>query len=1559
MRRALRLGGAIVLVLVGATALLVGGALTLLRTRWGGDWVRRQAVPRVNAAIAGSLELGQFGYHGDRLQLGDVVLRDPDGRVVARVRALDVAFSPLALLRGRVDVRRAVIDGPALWLRQDEQGTNLGRALAPRHPQPAPASSGQKGPGRSLIVELHELRAGDGMVELTQARPGEDDRVFRVAALSLQAHGRLDTGAGAQQFSGDVALGGGFEAPLRAPLSVRLSAQGRDARRDATIALALGDTALDATAHTEDGAHLSVRWTRLHVTPQIARAFAPAFRLAVPVDVTGEAARDGSAVSFAMQAAGAAWHLDAHGAVDTERTRVRQLSIVAHDIDLGATVQGLPRSRFSLKIDANGGGTSLADLDGKLDLQVPEGTLDGVLVAPSSIRVSATRGHFAIEALRLSLPGLAARASGTAAPERLALSFSVDVTDLGSLTRAAAAFAPGVPLAAGHGTLRATLSGSAEAPGVSATADFPVLARGKNRIEKLRLTARVANVRRPTIGDVRVQVASARLGGHRLRDAVAQLHSTPPRLSGDLRVAHGEPVAFVVEGGWTPDHQAVELRQLRLRYPQAAWRLVRPARFVFAGEHLAVSGFELAAGRGDQRLGVELDKRGERLNAHVRVERFDLASVPPLLLPPGLNVAGHLDADVRVEGTTASPEVRAAVSLRDARAGGYHDLSLSLQGHYRDRRAQGTLDAAGLGTSLHAKVDAPTAWPLTSVRAPLALELSVPETDIGPLLAALHVQPPRPLAGRVKVALRLDGSGVAPSLHLDATAREIAVDHQPIGDVAVHVAGDPHTPLTVAVAFGPDADRPLPAASAAGAGTRVPSASRASARPGGLASGTLSLRTGLSLSGLATHPPTPRELARARLEASGELKNISLAILSRLAGAPDPWAGTASLRLAASGTALAPEGALNVRVSGATGKHFPPTDARLDVMTGRRDTRLAVRVARTGHPLASASVIWKLPAAQLRDRAALARAPLDVSAAVGPLRIHRSGLPASNDQTTSDELTATLQGALSLHGSAERPELVATASVRDGHLGKQPVGTADATLTYSARRLVADARLHSASGGQLHVEGHAAADLGYPQVAKLDAGAIPFDARLSGQGFDLAWLSGLSRAVRSVAGQLSAAVTVHGTPQAPHASGQVEWTHGALTLTGLGAYRDVHMKAHGDENAVWLDELRLASGDGDGRLTAHATRSRGSGAKDVFTVEASTSLHRFPIYGQGEALATVSVDGHATGTATAGHVKAVAKVAEAHVELNDVKQKKLQSLQRPADIVLVDGSRAADEAEAKRLAALNGVLLSGEDVRVTPVPAAGAAPFEVRLDVEAPRNLWVHGKDASLELGLGRDFYVEAAGKPAVYGQVLVRRGRIDVFGRRFDLQAGSMVQFVGPPDQPRLDVTAKYFNEAENISVLLTAKGPLDKMTIAVTSPDRPDLTEGQLYTLIVTGKLQFGSSGNSAGSASASGEAASLVGGVVAAQLQKTLARKLPLDVLTLQAGDEGLTGSRLEAGTYLTSKLYAGYVGRVGANPALLQNRNAVHVEYQLSRRWSFDAEYGDVGTGTADLLWTKNY
>jgi translocation and assembly module TamB len=241
----------------------------------------------------------------------------------------------------------------------------------------------------------------------------------------------------------------------------------------------------------------------------------------------------------------------------------------------------------------------------------------------------------------------------------------------------------------------------------------------------------------------------------------------------------------------------------------------------------------------------------------------------------------------------------------------------------------------------------------------------------------------------------------------------------------------------------------------------------------------------------------------------------------------------------------------------------------------------------------------------------------------------------------------------------------------------------------------------------------------------------------------------------------------------------------------------------------------------------------------------------------------------------------------------------------------------------------------------------------------APRNIWVRGEEAELELGLSDGFKVETGAATRVSGSVIVRRGTVNVIGRRFTIQKDSTVTFSGAPDEPTLDVVARHVNERSKTTVVVTLRGKPDDLRVDVSSPDRPDLNQTQLYGLLVTGQLDGGERmASGTGTSGLSSEAASLVGGLLASTLQKTLRKRLPLDVLSIQAGT-GITGSRLEAGTYIGSRLYVGYVGRVGSDPILLQNRNAVRVEYQFSPRWSLDAEYGDVGTGTADLVWNKHY
>ena len=170
---------------------------------------------------------------------------------------------------------------------------------------------------------------------------------------------------------------------------------------------------------------------------------------------------------------------------------------------------------------------------------------------------------------------------------------------------------------------------------------------------------------------------------------------------------------------------------------------------------------------------------------------------------------------------------------------------------------------------------------------------------------------------------------------------------------------------------------------------------------------------------------------------------------------------------------------------------------------------------------------------------------------------------------------------------------------------------------------------------------------------------------------------------------------------------------------------------------------------------------------------------------------------------------------------------------------------------------------------------------------------------------------------------------------------------FTGDPENPRFDVTLIYRNDQEEVTVWVTLGGSLKELDVAFRS--EPTLDEASIMTLLITGSLPDGSAGQSP---SAGAQAGSLVGGYLASQLQRTLLKNVPIDVLTVSM-------EAVEAGTYITEKLYVGYVRRLQANPWRYENLNAAHLEYQFTPRWSFEGEYGDAGTASADIYWRRRY
>ncbi|HZL16732.1 MAG TPA: translocation/assembly module TamB domain-containing protein [Polyangia bacterium] len=1252
--------------------------------------------------------------------------------------------------------------------------------------------------------------------------------------------------------------------------------------------------------------------------------------------VGGSASFDGgkhrAAVDLTIEAEGA--RIVARGGVDlaTRQTLGEGLVVEGSQLDLARLASGLPSSNLAFDLRAHGGGRDLASLDGALDFTAPPNHLDDHTLGPIRLRVRAVRGRYDLAELHASLPGITLDGDGHATPSRLDLHARLVATDLRATTESLAPPHGSPPVAlSGSGRVDLALTGPVGAPSLHVAIKAPRLTFGADWVERLSLSAMIPDLRKLEAADVQVGVPRAEIGGRPFRGVEVGAHAGGGRLSAKARIASPYPMRLALAGDWRPSDREVRLRSLDLAYPEARWRLVRPARIAFVDGRLTVEGVALRAA--GQRIDLDLVKTDRRLRAKVAVSHLDLGRLPRALVPPSMGLGGRIDLRARIEGTPAAPRVDATASLVDGRVRGYRNLGLDLDAKVAGDRVRGHLSARGLGTSVSASFDAPTSWPPHDRRAPLDLQVTLAETDLGALARALgraSDTPPVAVAGVAALAMRLDGTASDPRLLLQASGRGLAISGERLGNLQLTARGENGRSLSAELTL---------------------------TDPHSAAQAHLVLDTELGLRDLFQHPPTPEALTHQRITLTGDVDRVPLAQLAKLGGYGPPVAGTLATHFSFSGTARAPTGHLTADVSGASTGRFPPTDARIEVDLDRTAIALRTRVTRKGHPLLAAVGRIDATPGELRDKERLAAAPIQLRAVLGPFQIERLGLPPETDRDPPRAIAGRAHADLTVDGSLRAPRVSGHVQVADIRLDKTPVGYAQISFGYHDRRASVDLLASSSQQGSLHLTGATTIDLGFPAVTRgLDVRDLPLDVRLDAKDFELSGLSGITPEVRTVGGFLAAAIAVRGTPVDPRVSGRLEWTGGKLALIDAGEFRDLHLALHGDEAHLVLDELTARSGAGSLRVTAHGTRAAGHG----YELDARADLKALPLYREGQAIAALTLGADVHGTAAPIGTRLTVDVHDTRVELSDAKRKDLEPLSGPKDVIWMKDGKPLNRAQAQKLAVVLAAQKRLED-RGPPVslgPAAIGEPNHVvtRIVVNAPRKIWVTGKDAYFEIGLLPGFHVAIGDDTRIVGTVEVKRGRVNVFGRRFDLKPGSTVQFAGAPDYPSFDVKAQYQDENDNVTAVVSAEGRIDHLKITVTSPNRPDLSESQLYALIVTGHLNQGGGG----STTASSEAASLLGGVIASSLQKTLAKHLPVDVLTIDSGGgQGLTGTQLEAGRYVTDKLYVGYVGRIGADPALYQNHNAVHVEYQLSSRWSLDGEYGDVGTGSADLMWKKNY
>jgi translocation and assembly module TamB len=249
------------------------------------------------------------------------------------------------------------------------------------------------------------------------------------------------------------------------------------------------------------------------------------------------------------------------------------------------------------------------------------------------------------------------------------------------------------------------------------------------------------------------------------------------------------------------------------------------------------------------------------------------------------------------------------------------------------------------------------------------------------------------------------------------------------------------------------------------------------------------------------------------------------------------------------------------------------------------------------------------------------------------------------------------------------------------------------------------------------------------------------------------------------------------------------------------------------------------------------------------------------------------------------------------------------------------------------------------EVNASPQVAARTPPPEqtaiVDLDlaVEAPQQIWVRGRGLDVELG-GAVHIGGTTSKPDVDGAFKLRRGSLDIVGKRLEFKEGQLTFEGGEQIDPYLDLTAE--TRATDITVTAKVEGPARLPRITLSSV--PDMPEDEILARLLFGK--------SAGALSPfellqlAQATAELAGVNTGPGVLDKIRKSTGLDRLSLQETDPA-TGPSLAAGRYVAPGVY------VGVSQGAKSGSSAATVEIEVTPNVKVESEVGAGGTGKAGV------
>ncbi|MGI5861200.1 MAG: translocation/assembly module TamB domain-containing protein [Myxococcales bacterium] len=1474
--------------LAALVLLLALAAAAWLQTESGNRRVREEVLSRVGRVIAGELRAGRVEVNpGGFVLVRDAELLDPEGRRVAFIGELRARVVVGELLRRRVRVVSLGIKDAELLLAGGPDGINIARAFAPR--QKGPEDSGESGGRFGWDIQL-ERGLISGLRFAYRTVP-EAEPVNEVREVSLAVSGRYRDG----ELRGEVGARGRLLAPVAAPFALVGEVKGGsdaapyDPLRFERVALEVGGSRLQLGGSLDGGA-LRVAIREAFVRKDDLLSFAPQAPVAGDLTASGTASLDGNRAQARLLVPLGEGSLSVDASADLSPLSA-QASVELSELDLSLAISGAPPTRLNGSLGAHYRLDPGEPGRGDLELSLRGSRVRGARLESARARVELEGVSAKVRSLALSLPGGRVEAAGTLDAKRLDAQASVRLTDLDALSNALAkAFGTQASGVAGRGRLEASASGPWSGLQVGIRGELDRLTIGSLSFDGLAVKGRLPDASRPYLLAADVQARGGKAGELPFSDLRAKVEANRRDFSADLTTKGLAGLTAHIGGALDPGVRGGRIARLVVEAGDAKWVLDRPARLDLR-DGFRVDRLELSSGR--QWLELRGGLSGARLDASARSKALDLAALPAIAVPRAWKLAGLVDLEAKVTGTTSRPKVEASVDSRGLGFQAIRGVDVTAKVELSERqRLSGEATIRKAGARAQARFDLPTELFAAKAGTPLSATLELSALALADLREVLGIE-------------QLEGA-LSGTVSLGGTA------DKPDSSVALRGSG---------LRYG--------AFPEAGLALEAQSASRSSAKlelalPRGKVS--VDLRSGVPLATLVRGPKA-EELAAAALDLAVTADKVALEDLPEsVLGAR--LLGEASLSAHLLGSLEAPRGEAKLKVTGGGIAEWRELGVEALLSLGGDSVGLDASVHSGKERLVH--LLGKMDAApeKLQTIEGLEKAPVHLA------------LKASSEQIARQlanripGLAGKLQAEAKLTGSLGNPRLELkgglAALTYDGKL----LGDLKAKADHGGGRTQVAGTLGSAKGGAANLEATVDAPL---SLSALQKGFDPAAARLEGSvrtsGLQVGLVEELVDDLRRVEGRLGADLKLRGTLASPRPEGTVTLRDGRFTLLGYGSYEQVTLDAKVGEKLIQIVGLSARSEKGSIGLSAKAERDSPDAP---YRLGAALELRDFPLRINDRKVATISGKtaqwtGQIQGSKMALDVRLERLVAELPPLVGG---KELQELEAHPGIVIVTGEEKLVEAKK------------------------GGAGLDLRLHIQAPRNLWVQSSDARIEAGADLTLIVHQ-GKTEMSGAVTTRQGSADVIGRKFELARGHVSWAGDPPGNPKLEVIATHENTREQVKVKVTVTGDAAKPRIELSS--EPPLDEQQIAILLATGRreLKRGSGNVASGSG-----AASVIGSFAADRLRKTLASKLPIDVLQVDIDDTGLQSAGatfragLEAGTYVTDDIYIGYLRNFGADTKK-ENTNEVRVEYQLTPRVNIESKYGDEQKGGVDVIFSKDY